>query len=354
MERPRDIPDRISLRVRPPFLRQFRQSRCIQRRGVGEDREDDRLRAELKIPRRLYGSQEIPDTGYAEEREHPPDVLRDAKRTEASLSLGIIEEPEDPHAVLVVDGSDRIGVHDIVHPGDVLVADPLDPVSAEAVHEERRALESFARDCPAGREPLFQIVPGGNRAGGSCRRDERRRLPSGKPEIFEHLLDRRSRHIVMEYRIAEFLKLVKYDVQRILLQLPALIVYLLDVRLASRRGNHLRTDLPQPCEPFPGHLLRKYGHRCAPEESAVERSAPAEISRGRPDGPVAPGIKFAADQPGDKASERRSHFMRPGGEELPRKPYDPRPDTGDLAGYLEGIDFAVEAGGDIILPRDAE
>ena len=58
----------------------------------------------------------------------------------------LVEEPQEAHAVLVVDGGHGVGVADVVDPGHVLVADALDAVVAEAVHEQRRALQRLGGD----------------------------------------------------------------------------------------------------------------------------------------------------------------------------------------------------------------
>ena len=50
----------------------------------------------------------------------------------------------------------------------------------------------------------------------------------------EHLIEGRPRDIVVKDRIAELFELVEDDIQRIVFQLPALVIDLLDVRFAAR------------------------------------------------------------------------------------------------------------------------
>ena len=69
-----------------------------------------------------------------------------AERGQVVPARGLVEQAQDAQAILVVNGRHRIGVAHVVDPGDVLVADALDAVVAEAVHEQRRALQRFGGD----------------------------------------------------------------------------------------------------------------------------------------------------------------------------------------------------------------
>jgi hypothetical protein len=81
------------------------------------------------------------------------------------LAAGVgVEEGVEFVGRLVGDGDDDVGVGDVVDQRDVLVADALDVVFAEAVLEHRRALERFDGD-DLGAVLLLQPVAGGDRAG---------------------------------------------------------------------------------------------------------------------------------------------------------------------------------------------
>ena len=69
-----------------------------------------------------------------------------AQRGQVVLAGRLVEQAQDAHAVLVVDGGHRVGVAHVVDPGHVLVADALDAVVAEAVHEQGRALQRLGGD----------------------------------------------------------------------------------------------------------------------------------------------------------------------------------------------------------------
>ena len=55
-----------------------------------------------------------------------------------------VEQAQQPLAVLIVDVDDHVGVLHIVDPGNVLVANALDPVAAEAVLQNGGALQRLA------------------------------------------------------------------------------------------------------------------------------------------------------------------------------------------------------------------
>ena len=67
---------------------------------------------------------------------------------------------EAEQALLVVDAHHGVEIADVVNPGDVLVADPLDGVPAVAVPRERRALDRLESD-DARAEALLERIAGG-------------------------------------------------------------------------------------------------------------------------------------------------------------------------------------------------
>ena len=62
------------------------------------------------------------------------------------LAGRLVEQPEQRHALLIIDRRDHVGVAHVVNPRHVLVADAFDAMAAEAELIERRALQRFGGD----------------------------------------------------------------------------------------------------------------------------------------------------------------------------------------------------------------
>src|SRR5687767_7721061 len=94
------------------------------------------------------GSQDVTDAGDPENgAEAPKRFLRDSiSPGERFLAGGSAENLQAFFARDVVQTHDRVHVEHVVNPGHVLVADPLDIVSAIAVVIQRRALDGFKTD----------------------------------------------------------------------------------------------------------------------------------------------------------------------------------------------------------------
>ena len=67
-----------------------------------------------------------------------------ASSTRYFCPTGVVEQAQQLLAVFVVDVDDHVGVLHVVDPRHVLVANALDAVPAEAVLEQRGALERLA------------------------------------------------------------------------------------------------------------------------------------------------------------------------------------------------------------------
>jgi len=154
-------------------------------------------------------------------------------------------------------------------------------------------------------------------------------------------------------RIAEFIELVKDHIERIVSQLPALVIDLLDVRFAARGGDHLRADGAQPVEALPRHLLGQDGDCRAAEQGAVKGPATAVVAGRGPDRLVLFRVEFAADQPRHEAAESRADLVRPGRKVLAHQSDDARLDPAEGGRNLEPVDPAEEARPDVVLPGDA-
>src|ERR1035438_6803936 len=272
------VADGVLRAVRSPFGAQFLQPRTVQIHRIGEDREDDIALPELEVFRRLYGGEDIADPRDSEPREPGQNVRLDPQGRKGFAARRFVEEPEDSHAVLVVDRGDSIGVAHVVDPGDMLVPDSLDSVLAEAVLEQGGALEGLACDDPQVGELLLQEIACGDRS-----RRARRRNVGGGPErsvaqAGEHFRAGRPGDAVVEDRVPEFLELIEDQDKRVLLQLPALVVDLLHVGFAARGDYDFGADAPEPFEALARHLLRKDGDALAAEDGAIECAAAAVVA----------------------------------------------------------------------------
>ena len=103
----------------------------------------------------------------------------------------------------------------------------------------------------------------------------------------------------MEDRVPELFELVEDDVHGVLLQFPALVVDLFDVRLASWGGDDLRADLFEPFKAFTRHAFGQDRNGRAIQQRAIKRAIATIVPRGRPDRLMGFGIEFPADQARD-------------------------------------------------------
>ena len=129
--------------------------------------------------------------------------------------------------------------------------------------------------------------------------------------------------------IPELVELVENDaVGPGFADLPALVVYFLDIGFAARSGDDLGPDLLQPVEAFAAHPFGQDGHGRAAHEIGIEGPAPAVIAGGRPDGLVKGRIELAADQARHQAAVGGADLVGAGGEPLADQQHDARLDPG--------------------------
>ena len=114
---------------------------------------------------------------------------------------------------------------------------------------------------------------------------------------------------------------------RVCADLPALVVDLLHVRFAARRGDDLAGHVAQPVEAFVAHLLGQDGHRLAAQQLRVEGAAAAVVAGAGPDGLLGGGIELPGDQARHQAAEGRADLVGAGGEPLADQADDPRVDA---------------------------
>ena len=149
---------------------------AIHFRAVGRDREHDVVGAEIEIFRQLHRGDDVADAGDAEGAEPGDQSGIDAAPLDEVLAALVgVEERQQRVGRVIADADDDVGVHDVVDQRHVLVADALDVVLAEAVHEQGRAFDRLDRRDPRA-ERALQMVAGRDRSRRAGRRDE-----SGEP-----------------------------------------------------------------------------------------------------------------------------------------------------------------------------
>ncbi len=132
---------------------------------------------------------------------------------------------------------------DIVDPGDVLVADAFDAVRAEAVLEQRRALQRLAGADLAAGERLLHVVAAGDRAGRAGRQDDAAIGSARGQRPLDDLLHGVPGDFVVPQVVAELFELIEdHQILAGAAQLPALVEDLLDVRFGAGRLDHFAGD----------------------------------------------------------------------------------------------------------------
>ncbi len=74
------------------------------------------------------------------------------------MSVRLIEKPENPHAVLIINGCYHVGIPDIVYPWHMFVANAFNAVSSKAVQHQCGALQGFGSHYFHCREAFFEAV----------------------------------------------------------------------------------------------------------------------------------------------------------------------------------------------------
>ena len=344
--------------VRAVHLVELLDAGLIHRGGVGQNRADDIVLGQLIILRHLDAAKDIRDAGDAE-----PGQLLDQLVGELELFLEVllaflgVEQAQQALAVLIVDGDGHVGVLHVVDPGNVLVADALDAVAAEAVLENGGALQRLAHAELEAGIALLEQVARAHGAGGAGGEAGAGKVLSGLLDGFKEVREGVARDVVVPEGIAHLLELVEDHHAGILLELPGLVEDLLDVGLAAGRSDDLTSDLAQPVEALLAHLGGENGDGVNGEQLGVERAAAAVVARGGPNGVVIVGVELAGDQTRSEAAEGSADLVAAGGEPLARHGDDAAGYARKLAGdlYIVG-DLLKEAAGllGLVLPGDAE
>ena len=326
--------------------------------GVCEDGDHHVLLREFVIFRHFYTAEHVGDAADAQPGQLFHQLRVQARPGAQVLLAGCgVEEAQEPLAVLVVDGDGHVGVLDVVDPGDVLVADALNAVSAEAVVQDGGALEGLAYGQLQAGIALLEEVPGAHGPGGAGGEAGPGEAVAGAFDGLEEVREGLAGDVVVPEGVAHLLELVEDHHGGVLPELPGLVENLLDVALTAGGGDDLPGDLAEPVEALPAHLRGEDGHAVAGEELAVERAAPAVVAGGGPDGVVAGGVELAGDQAGDQAAEGGPHLVAPGGEPLARHGEDAAGHAGEGGGDFHEVGHGLkEAAGlpGLVFPGDAE
>ena len=191
----------------------------------------------------------------------------------------------------VGDAGHQVGVQHVVDERDVLVADALDVVRAEAVGQHRRALQGLGGD-DLGGVALLEVVTGAEGAGRAGGRHERAQPQAGLGvgQRVEHGPEGPAGALVVDEVVTELRELVEDDVAGIGGQFGALVVDLLDVALGARGADDVLgvgDPVLEPGEPLPAHALGQHGHPPAAHQRgrSPPRRGSSSRSRARRPGP---------------------------------------------------------------------
>ena len=262
---------------------------------------------------------------------------------------GAREEDAEPVGRAVGDREGDVRVQHVVDQRDVLVPDPLDVVLAEAVAQHRRALGRLDGDDQRA-EALLEVVARADRAGRAGRGDERAQAQVGLllAQRLEHALERGAGREVVGDVVPELRELVEDHVVRVLGQLVAPVVDLLDVALGARCADDVaRVDDPllQPREALAAHPLGQHGDAVAAEQAGDRDAAAAVVAGRRPDGPVGGGVEPARDQARRQAAVGGQHLVGSDQREsVAERDDDPRLDAGQLGRQDEVLRDVDEVG----------
>ena len=336
----------------------FGDAAGVEVHGVGEGEEDDIAAVHVVVLGGLDGADEVAHAGDADGLEAFDVLGLEAGLGEIGLAGVLVEEAEELHDLLVVDGADGVGVADVVDPRDVLVADAFDAVGAEAALVEGGALGGFAGDDADVGVLGAEEVAGGDGAGAAGGADVGAEAAVGLlEELVVDPLDGGAGHVVVPDGVAELLELVEDDdlVAALGAELPAHVVDFLDVGLGAGGGDDfIGVDGAEPLEAFLAHAFGEDGDGRACEEGAVVGAAAAVVAGGGPDGLLDGGVEVAADEAGDEAAVGGADLVGASGEVAAGEADEAGGDAGQLARELDEVAVVEEAGLRIVKPVDAE
>ena len=175
------------------------------------------------VLRHLDGAEHVGDARYAEELQVVQRLFRNARAAQVFPSDRLIEQAEHLLGILIVDIDDQVRVLHVVDPWHMLVSDPFDPVGAEAILQQRRALQCLADTQFCLRIQVLDAVSGSHGAGGTGGEDRSEELIAFAFDLFKCLGNGVACHVIMPHIVAHLGELVEDDAIRFLLQLVGLV-----------------------------------------------------------------------------------------------------------------------------------
>ncbi len=335
----------------------------VERGAVGGDGDDRVVGAEVEELGGLDRGEHVADRREPEVLKRRHDVGGHALRPGEVLAPGVgVEEGVEFVGRLVGDRHHDVGVHHVVDDRDVLVADALDVVLAESVLEHRRAFEGFDGD-DLRAVLLLQPVAGGDRAGRSGRRGERREVEVAAllrkllTDRFEDVAQRTPGHPVVPEVVAELGELVEHEVARIEGELVAGVVDLLDVRLGAVGADDVLggvgAPLVEPVEALLAHALGEDGDAAAGRDPADGDATAGVVPGRRPDGAVVGRVELAGDDPRRQARVGGEHLVGGDHREAVAEHDDDRAlDAGEARRQHDVIGHVDPVAGEVVVPVD--
>ena len=153
--------------VFPVLFLELTHAGGIHAGGVCHDRGHHVVFGQFVILRHLDGAEHICNTGNAEVAKKIYKCRIHALLFQIIAADRLVEEAEELLGIFIIDVDDQVCILYIVDPRNMLVADALDAVRAEAVVEQGRALESFADTDLGCRIQILDAVAGCHRSGGT-------------------------------------------------------------------------------------------------------------------------------------------------------------------------------------------
>ena len=239
----------------------------------------------------------------------------------------------------------------------MLVANAFDAVSAEAVVEQRRALECFA-DCQlAGGIDFLEVVARGHGARAAAREGRARETVAFALDGLKRIRDGFTGHLIVPDAVAHLFKLVEdHDVLAGGLELPGFVENLFDVALAAGGCDDFARDGLEPIKALFAHLGGQDRDRLASQQCGVVRAATAIVAGARPNGLVVRRVKLTCHEARHEAAERCADLMAARGEPFAGEDDDARLNARKNGGNLDEVHAAKLAALflGLVAPADAE
>jgi hypothetical protein len=174
----------------------------------------------------------------------------------------------------------------------------------------------------------------------------------------EDVAERPAGDAVVAEVVAELGELVQHEVARVLAELVAGVVDLLDVRLGAVGADHVvggvGAPLVEPVEAFLAHAFGEDGDAAAGHDPADGDAAAGVVARRRPDGAVVRRVELAGDDAGCEAGVGGEHLVRGDHREAVAEHDDDRAlDAGEARRQHDVVGHVDPVAGEVVVPVDA-